>query len=176
MPAELIENLPAGTHVFIDANIFIYAFLSHSDQCRDLLGRCATEQVFGITSLDVINEVTHRTMLAEALGTGVIKRDSVRDLRGKWREIAQLTEYWTQTSALFGLNILVLPSDESRLHRAQTIRSRFGLLTNDSLIVAAMEEFGIHGLATRDNDFDHISELVVYKSKGGQPGRTKGCS
>jgi hypothetical protein len=26
-----------------------------------------------------------------------------------------------------------------------------------------MEEFGIQSLATRDNDFDHISELVVYK-------------
>ena len=51
MPAELIENLPAGTHVFIDANIFIYAFLGHSNQCRDLLGRCATEQVLGITTL-----------------------------------------------------------------------------------------------------------------------------
>lgn len=162
MPAELIENLPAGTHVFIDANIFIYAFLGHSNQCRDLLGRCATEQVLGITTLEVVNEVTHRMMLAEALGTGVIKRDSVRDLQGKWREIAKLTEYWAQTSAIFGLNILVLPSDEGRLHRAQTIRARHGLLTNDSLIVAAMEELGIHSLAPRDNDFDHISDLTVY--------------
>jgi predicted nucleic acid-binding protein len=162
MPAELIENLPAGTHVFIDANIFIYAFLGHSNQCRDLLGRCATEQVLGITTFEVVNEVTHRMMLAEALGTGVIKRDSVRDLQGKWREIAKLTEYWAQTSAIFGLNILVLPSDEGRLHRAQTIRARHGLLTNDSLIAAAMEELGIHSLATRDNDFDHISDLTVY--------------
>jgi len=71
MPAERIANLPAGTHLFIDANIFVYAFLGHSDQCRDLLGRCATEQVLGITTL------------AEALGSGVIRRDSVRDLRGK---------------------------------------------------------------------------------------------
>ena len=163
MSAELIENLPAGAHLFIDANIFIYAFLGHSNQCRDLLGRCATEQVLGTTSLDVINEVTHRMMLAEALSTGVIKRERVGDLRGKWREIAKLTQYWAQTSAIFGLNILVLPSDESRLHRAQTIRARHGLLTNDSLILAAMEEFGIQGLATRDSDFDHIAELTVYK-------------
>jgi hypothetical protein len=26
-----------------------------------------------------------------------------------------------------------------------------------------MEEFGIRNLATRDNDFDHVSELNVYK-------------
>ena len=163
MSAELIENLPAGTHVFIDANIFVYAFLGHSKQCRDLLGRCATEEVLGITTLDVVNEVTHRMMLAEALGSGVIKRDSVRDLRSKWREIAKFTEYWPQTSAIFGLNILVLTTDEARLYRAQTIRARHGLLTNDSLIVATMDEFGIHSLATRDNDFDHIAELIVFK-------------
>jgi predicted nucleic acid-binding protein len=163
MPVERIENLPAGTPLFLDANIFVYAFLGHSNQCRDLLSRCATEQVLGITTLDVVHEVTHRMMLAEALGSGVIKRDSVRELRGKWREVAQLSEYWAQTSAIFGLNILVLTTDEARLYRAQSIRARHGLLTNDSLIVATMDEFGIHSLATRDNDFDHISELTVFK-------------
>jgi predicted nucleic acid-binding protein len=163
MPVERIENLPAGTRLFLDANIFVYAFLGHSNECQGLLGRCATEQVLGITTLDVVNEVTHRMMLAEGVGKGVIKRERVRDLRGKWWEVAKLTEYWTQTSAIFGLNILVLTTDEARLHVAQTIRVRHGLLTNDSLIVAAMEEFGIDSLATRDNDFDHISELIVYK-------------
>ena len=163
MPVERIENLPSGTRLFLDANIFVYAFLGHSNECQGLLGRCATEQVLGITTLDVVNEVTHRMMLAEGVGKGVIKRERVRDLRGKWREVAKLTEYWTQTSAIFGLNILVLTTDEARLHVAQTIRVRHGLLTNDSLIVAAMEEFGIDSLATRDNDFDHISELIVYK-------------
>lgn len=163
MPLERVENLPAGTHLFLDANIFIYAFLGHSSQCRNLLGHCASEQVFGITILEVINEVTHRLMVAEALGTGVIKRDRVRDLRGKRREIAKLTEYWAQTSAIFGLNILVLPSDEARLYRAQSVRSRYGLLTNDSLILAAMEESGVDSLATRDSDFDHISDIKIYK-------------
>lgn len=101
MPLEGIANLPAGAHLFLDANIFIYAFLGHSSQCRNLLGRCASEQVFGITSFEVVNEVTHRLMVAEALGTGVIKRDRVRDLRGKRCEIAELTEYWAQTSDLW---------------------------------------------------------------------------
>lgn len=73
MPVDRIVNVPAGIHLFLDANIFIYAFLGYSRQCRDLLTRCATEQVFGITTLDVVNEVTHRMMLAEALGSGVIR-------------------------------------------------------------------------------------------------------
>ena len=163
MPLERMEKVPDGTHLFLDANIFVYAFLGHSSQCRELLSRCATEEVFGITMVDVINEVTHRMMLAEALASGIITRESARDLRTKWREIMKLTEYWGHTAGIFGLNILVLASDEARLHRAQTMRSRHGLLTNDSLIVAAMDEYGINSLASRDEDFDHVSGLTVYK-------------
>jgi len=49
------------------------------------------------------------------------------------------------------------------LHRAQSVRSRYGLLTNDSLILAAMEENGVESLATRDSDFDHIPNIKIYK-------------
>ena len=31
-----------------------------------------------------------------------------------------------------------------------------GILTNDSLMLAAMDEYGIVCLASRDDDFDHV--------------------
>lgn len=31
------------------------------------------------------------------------------------------------------------------------------------IILAAMEENGVDSLATRDSDFDHISNLKIYK-------------
>lgn len=37
-----------------------------SAQCRTLLERCAREEVFGVTTVEVINEVTQRLMLAIA--------------------------------------------------------------------------------------------------------------
>jgi predicted nucleic acid-binding protein len=43
------------------------------------------------------------------------------------------------------------------------MRSRHGLLTNDSLILAAMNEYGIGCLTTRDGDFDDVAQLTVYK-------------
>jgi predicted nucleic acid-binding protein len=43
------------------------------------------------------------------------------------------------------------------------MRSRHGLLTNDSLIVAAMNEYGIGCLATREADFDQVAALTIYK-------------
>lgn len=163
MPIDRLPNVPRGADVFLNANIFIYAFAALSTDCRELLRRCASEEVCGITTLEVINEVTHRLMLSEAVATGVITRASAVALKGKWREVTRLTQYWAQTVRIFGLNILILASDEPRLHRADTMRSRHGLLTNDSLILAAMDEYGIGCLASRDGDFDHVSSLTVYK-------------
>jgi predicted nucleic acid-binding protein len=163
MAIDRLANLPAGADVLLDANIFIYSFAGQSHECRNLLHRCATEEVFGITTLEVINEVTHRLMLAEALARGIITRQSAAMLKGKWSEVAKLTEYWALTSRIFEFNILIVASDESRLHMAQTVRSNYGLLTTDSLIVAAMNQYGIDCLATRNGDFDHISGLAIYK-------------
>jgi len=160
---DRLPKLPAGADIFLDANVFIYALGGHSNECHQLLRRCATEEVIGITTLDVINEVTHRLMLTEAVAKHVIAKGNASALKGKWRDIARLTEYWTLTSRIFGLNIVVAGSDEPRLHRAQTVRSSYGLLTNDSLILATMNEYGIESLASRDGDFDHIPGLVVYK-------------
>ena len=163
MPVDRLPNLPAGTHVFLDANVFIYAFAGHSKECHDLLRRCSTEEVFGITTLDVINEVTHRLMLAEAVAKGVITKGNASALKGKWRDVAKLSEYWTLAARIFALNILIAASDEPLLHSAQTVRSSHGLLTNDSLILATMNECGIDYLATRDGDFDHVPQLTVFK-------------
>ncbi len=163
MPPDTLPNLPHGIDVLLDANIFIYAFGKQSQQCSDLLARCAREEVFEITTLEVINEVTHRMMLMGAVATGVNARTSAWDLRGKPQTIRGLTQYWTQASRIFGLNLLILNSDELRLHQAQSIRSGHGLLTNDSLIIAAMEEYGIPYFASRDDDFDHIPDVTVFK-------------
>ena len=163
MAVDSLAKLPAGIDIFLDNNVFIYAFAGKSQQCLDLLFRCAREEVYGITTIEVISEVTHRLMLAEALATGVITRERVQDLRGKIQAIRQLTQYWLHTVKIFALNILILRADEPRLHRAQSVRSRYGLLTNDSLILAAMDEYGITCLASRDHDFDHVAQLTVYK-------------
>lgn len=163
MAIDRLPNLPAGTDVFLDANVFIYAFGGRSNECHHLLQRCSTEEVLGITTLDVVHEVTHRLMLIEAVANGIITKESAAALRGKWQDVTTLTQYWSLTARIFGLNILILTSEEPRLHRAYTMRSRHGLLTNDSLILAAMDEYGIGCLATRDGDFDHVAPLTVYK-------------
>lgn len=163
MPTVSLADIPAGSDVLLDANVLVHALLGHSPQCRQLLQRCAREEVFGVTSLDVIVDTTHRLMLAEAHSKGLITREKVSDLKAKPEAVRSLSAYWTQAETIFSLNILVLDTDEDDLRRAQTVRSSHGLLTRDSLLVAMMWEYGLTVLASRDRDFDRVHGLVRYE-------------
>ena len=163
MPVDSLANLPGGRDVLLDANVFIYAFGEQSPECLGLLRRCAQEEVAGITTVEIINEVCHRLMLAEAHGRGIITGQSAKALDGRHDEIKRLAEYWTQTARIFELNILILPLEEPRIRRAQQMRMLHGLMTNDSVILAAADEYGIDCLASLDGDFDQVPWLTVYK-------------
>ena len=158
-----LPDFPTGSSIIIDANIFIYAFDGRSSQCRALLTRCANEEVVGITTAEIVNEVCHRLMLAEAMAKRALPRPSAISLKRKPQVVRRLEEYWPRVVAIFDLNIIVLPLDEARIRRAQEIRAVYGLLTNDSLLVAAALEVGVNSIATRDDDFDRVAQLTVYK-------------
>ena len=101
MAIDRLSNLPNGADVFLDANVFIYSFSGRSNECRDLLHRCSVEEVFGITTLEVINEVSHRLMLTEAVASGVVTKERATDLKGKWRDITRLTQSGQRTARSF---------------------------------------------------------------------------
>jgi predicted nucleic acid-binding protein len=163
MPVEVLTNLPHGSEVLIDANIFVYALLEVSPQCVEFLRRCSDEEVIAVTTADVLSDVCHRLMLAEAVTTGAILRQSALLLKGKPDRVRGLSRYWPLTAGILRLDILVLELNESRLRHSQQIRIQHGLLTKDSLVLSAAAEYGVRALASRDSDFDNIEWLIVYK-------------
>jgi predicted nucleic acid-binding protein len=162
MPADVVTSIPNGVDLFLDANIFIYAFSGASGQCQDLLARCARQELYGITSCEVISETTHRLMVGEAFQKGLIHRPRAEDLRQQPAIVRLLTDYWSQVSQIFQMNLVVLSGRETTLRRAQLGRTAHGLLTLDSVLLATMEEYGVHHLASHDRDFDGIATLTVY--------------
>lgn len=163
MPAADLPTIPSGTTLSIDANIFYYAFLRMSPQCMALLDRCAREDVLGVSSVAAVSELTHRLMLAEAFQKGMINRANAGSLKGRHAVIRALEEYWGYVARIAGMNILLLEAGESLLPASQAVRSQCGLMTNDSMIVAAMDEYAIASLATNDADFRAVSHLSVYQ-------------
>lgn len=140
MAVDSLPNLPDRSFVFIDSNVFIYALTAQSAQCRQLFERCLREEVTGIALFETVNEVTHRFMVAEALSKGLITAGGARALRNKFQQIPTLTDYWLNTRRMLALNLLFMPVNETIIRNAQTVRQEAGLLTNDSMIVAAMRE------------------------------------
>ncbi len=162
MPA--LDSVPNGSDVLIDANIFIYGLTAKSTQCRTLLERCSREEVIGSTLFEVVDEATHRFMIGEAQHKGLFTatEKGAKYLAKHPDQVKMLSAYWVNTVRLLTLNILLLPMEEGIVKRAQLERVNAGLLTNDSLIVAAMREYGISLIATNDRLFDTVAGISVF--------------
>jgi predicted nucleic acid-binding protein len=152
-----------GSVVFVDANIFVYGFLRESEESADLMERCRSQDLRAATTLEVVGEVCHRLMLKEARDLGIIPRMNASSLKAKQDRIRGLRKYWELTNLIFEWNFAILPSNEVRHHRAHEVRTEYGLLTNDSLVVAACFEHGIGLIATHDADFERIPRLAVFR-------------
>ena len=163
MPGPPLEEIPNGSDVFIDANILIYGLSGRSSQCRQFLDRCYREELLGVTLLETVNEVTHRIMVAEAYAKRLIPSRTAKALRGQHTVIPALRDYWHDTERLLALNLLFLTASEAILRAAQQVRESAALLTNDSMIVACMAEYGVSFLASSDRDFERVAGITVFR-------------
>lgn len=163
MPAQPLPSVPAGSDIFIDTNILMYGLTGQSAQCTAFLDRCSRGEITGITLFLVVNEATHTLMLGEAFSKGLIRKRSSRGLRQNHHVIPQLADYWADTQRILSLNVLFVESDEPMLRSAQQERHAAHLLTNDSIIVSCMRQYGVGLLATADIDFDRVTGITIFR-------------
>jgi predicted nucleic acid-binding protein len=161
MPARPLASVPSGDEILIDANVLVYALAGTSQDCAAFRTRCANGDVQAFVTLDALADACHKLMIVEAGARGLVKRANASSLQGKSAVVQQLSDYWTHLQSLTG--IAVLPLDEFRFRRAHPLRRQYGLMTNDSLLLAAAEVFGVTSLATNDSDFDTVPWITVYK-------------
>jgi predicted nucleic acid-binding protein len=158
-----LSDIPTEARVLIDANIFVYAANGNSHECEEFLQRCSRQELRGITTFEILSETCHRLMIDEAMATRLISRPSVSQLRNRPDTVSKLGAYWRHLSLLLNLNILRLPLDEGRFRDGQPLRQAYGLLTNDSFLLAGAVRYAINHLATNDTDFERVPWLTVYK-------------
>lgn len=76
------DDLKRKDRVFIDANIFIYNFGGRSLECKELLLKCAKNELKGNTSTLILAETLHRLMVGEAIEKRLItSKNPVRKLK-----------------------------------------------------------------------------------------------
>jgi predicted nucleic acid-binding protein len=158
-----LGHIKPGSRVFIDANIFIYHFTDRSEESSNFLSRCEKGEVYGFTSTNVLLEVLHHLMMIEAVSRGLVKPPNVlRKLEKDPAKVRLLSEYFIYTLKIPDMGIDVMPISFDAIVKSQPVRASYGLLVNDSLAVAMMQEKAVRDLASGDKTFSRVKGLSVY--------------
>jgi predicted nucleic acid-binding protein len=159
-------DIPLGEPVFIDANIFIFAFRPDpvlGPPCNDLLQRIENGDLQGFTSAHVLSEMAHRLMTDEAIQRfGWPPARIARRLRNHPAQVGILTRHSQAIDELSLIGIQVLPVTGPQVSLAADLSRRHGLLSSDALLVAVMQQHGLTHLASHDADFDRVPGLTRY--------------
>jgi uncharacterized protein len=157
-----LADIEDGAGVFVDANVFVYHFVGASSECTTLLRRCETGEVQGSTSALVLAKVCQRLMMIEAVERRLVAAGNVaRKLARRPDVVRQLTIHDASVQAIPAMGIEIVGVTETTIRLALRHQSRYGLLTNDSLIVASMQQQGVRLLATADRRLAVVDEVEV---------------
>src|SRR5437899_3788255 len=143
----IFTNLPSGAAVFIDTNTFVYRFSLHpkyGPPCTDLLDRVERQDLTGYTSMHVVSESGHRLMTLEAITLFNWPQAGIGNrLRTNPTEVSKLSAFRQAVEAIFNSKVQVLPVPPPLVLAGPPLSQRYGLLTNDALVVAVMQANGL---------------------------------
>jgi predicted nucleic acid-binding protein len=159
-------DLVAGDAVFLDANTFIYHFGPDpvlGPPCSQLLQRIENQELAGFTSAHLLAEVAHKLMTIQANALfGWPLAGMANRLRRHPAEVQQLTAYRQALDQVSQSRVQVLAVALPLLVSAAAVSRQTGLLINDALLVAVMQQHGLTRLASHDADFDRVPGLTRY--------------
>jgi predicted nucleic acid-binding protein len=76
--------------------------------------------------------------------------------------VGQLHKFHQEIAQIPRLGIRTLTIPESLIETAALLSIQTGLLSNDALLVAVMQQHGLAHLASHDADFDRVPGLTRY--------------
>jgi len=160
-----LKNLRNG-QVFVDASIFLAEILEEdtADECMNFLQRISSGELNGSTSSIVLNEVFHRTLIADAIATYNIKGElTVNYLKRNPDKIKELANAHTAIKNICLIpNLEIIDPDMSSFHDALKISRKHGLLSSDAWHVSLMLANDIENIATLDPDFQRVDKIKVW--------------
>jgi predicted nucleic acid-binding protein len=161
-----LDQVPAGTQVFVDSNILVYHFQPHPGfglMCHRLLERIERHDLEGYTSTNLLGELAHRLMVIEAGALpGWAGGKVLNHLKQQPSVVKQLTLFQTAVEAVLQSQIRVLTIPAVLAATAATLSRQHGLLTNDAVILALMQAHGLTHLASHDAHFDSVPAITRY--------------
>jgi len=158
-----LDDIQNGSLCVVDTNVLLYAEQGLSRQAQRLIRRCSTGDLIGVLPQTVWQELTHKLMLAEALMMERVSGpNAARKLSRQPDIVKGLGLYKDKILALVNMGLgFEACMKEDLLVNAFRYQEEYGLLTNDSVIVAIAVRLGADILVTADSAFQKIAEIPI---------------
>jgi predicted nucleic acid-binding protein len=158
-----LDDIPNGSLCVVDTNVLLYAEQGLSPQAKRLLRRVSTGDLLGLLPQTVWQELSHKLMLAEAAMLGKISGPNLaKKLARQPGVVKGLGLYRDKVRSLVGLGLVFEPcTREDFLDTAFSFQEKYGLLTNDAVILAVAVRVKADVLATADAAFQNVTELTI---------------
>ncbi len=164
-----LASLPGGIRVFVDTNIFHFHFQGKSQTCTAFLTRIARGEVEAYVNTQVLSDLLHKLMLAEAFAKQCTKSTNPQELKkylkGMRGKQLILTDYQLQFELVMAIGLRVIRINEKLLMDTKEERKNYYLMTGDSLHIGSMsrQKSPLRHIASYDADFAHIPGLTVWQ-------------
>lgn len=159
-----LSQIPQGELVVLDANKVIYAVHEVSSQCQQIFRRSAEHDISCIMPSQQFAEVMHRLMIAEAIDNNWISGSNpARKLSEKPERIKALHRYEQALKDLLAIGIILQPVVREDFILALSLQRQFGLMSNDSLLVACAQRMRCQSIASSDKRLREVRDIVVYE-------------
>jgi len=169
-----LATLPRGTSVFVDTNIFHFHFQNKSPSCTAFLNRIAFGDVIAFVNTQVLSDLLHKLMSAEAIARKCVGSTNPQELKKYLKKLRgqenPLKDYQQQFEAIIAIGLQVLPITENLLVDTKVERQQYYLMTGDSLHLGTMNrrkikrrKVPLQDIVTNDADFELIPGLTVWK-------------
>lgn len=158
-----LDDIASGSLCVVDTNVLLYAEQGLSAQSKRLLRRISSGELLGLLPQPVWLELTHKLMLAEAMMLGKISgANPARKLAAQPDVVKRLGLYRDKVRALMNLGIGFEPCTRADFPEAAfAFQEKYGLLANDSIVLAVAVRMKADALVTADRAFEKITELPI---------------
>lgn len=164
MAIKPLPDVPSGSRIFVDTNILIYHLLDdelYGAACRDFLKRVETGALTAFTSPVIVSETLFIYLRAWVIQSKNVAPKRVLRYLKRHRSVVDEVDFH-KPLALIGL-MRLLPITNEVMAISYDLMTRLKLLPADSIHAALIQRYRISALASRDDDFDHLVGLDVYK-------------
>lgn len=165
-----LEDIAAGTFVYMDSNIIIYDATNHPrycKSCRNFLERIEKGEISAITSSLTLTEILHKLIIIDVCEIKGIKAwKALRLIKDKPEVLGELREPYIaidKIQNLPNLKIVSLTSEITEL--CKEFVKTYLLMSNDAVHLATMKIHNIIDLASNDLDFERVDWIRLYKPR-----------